>query len=126
MGSTCRVPQWWHLTTVLFDAGDAEDEAADESRWKNLWSKCRRRKRPAWKDHRDECLKIMNTKPHEARAYLAVIDMEDKLLSLTGINNILARGVVIHAGMDDMGKVSCEVSGVDENLTWPAVFFKFE
>ena len=47
---------------------------------------------------------------------VAVIDMEDKLLSLTGINNILARGVVIHAGMDDMGKVSCEVSGVDENL----------
>lgn len=35
---------------------------------------------------------------------VAVIDMEDKLLSLTGINNILARGVVIHAGMDDMGK----------------------
>ena len=37
---------------------------------------------------------------------VAIIDMEDKLLSLTGINNILARGVVIHAGMDDMGKVS--------------------
>jgi len=35
---------------------------------------------------------------------VAIIDMEDKLLSLTGINNILARGVVIHAGVDDMGK----------------------
>merc|ERR1711981_302309 len=34
----------------------------------------------------------------------AVIDMEDEQLSLTGINNILGRGVVIHAGKDDMGK----------------------
>ena len=37
---------------------------------------------------------------------VAIIDMEDPHLSLTGINNILGRGVVIHAGMDDMGKVS--------------------
>lgn len=35
---------------------------------------------------------------------VAVIDMEDSQLSLTGINNILGRGVVIHAGQDDMGK----------------------
>ena len=33
---------------------------------------------------------------------VAIIDMEDPHLSLTGINNILGRGVVIHAGMDDM------------------------
>ena len=37
---------------------------------------------------------------------VAIIDMEDNLLSLTGINSILARGLVIHAGVDDMGKVS--------------------
>ena len=36
---------------------------------------------------------------------VAIIDMEDPHLSLTGINNILGRGVVIHAGRDDMGKV---------------------
>ena len=36
---------------------------------------------------------------------VAIIDMEDPHLSLTGINNILGRGVVIHAGMDDLGKV---------------------
>ena len=36
---------------------------------------------------------------------VAIIDMEDPHLSLTGINNILGRGVVIHAGMDDPGKV---------------------
>jgi len=35
---------------------------------------------------------------------VAIIDMEDNLLSLTGINSILARGLVIHAGVDDMGK----------------------
>ena len=36
---------------------------------------------------------------------VAIIDMEDPQLSLTGMHNILGRGVVIHAGMDDMGKV---------------------
>ena len=36
---------------------------------------------------------------------VAIIDMEDPHLSLTGINNILGRGVVVHAGRDDMGKV---------------------
>jgi len=35
---------------------------------------------------------------------VAIIDMEDPHLSLTGINNILGRGVVVHAGRDDMGK----------------------
>ena len=32
--------------------------------------------------------------------------MEDTWLSLNGINSIIGRGVVIHAGMDDLGKVS--------------------
>ena len=40
---------------------------------------------------------------------VAIIDMEDPQLSLTGMHNILGRGVVIHAGMDDMGKVSTSV-----------------
>ena len=40
---------------------------------------------------------------------VAIIDMEDRHLSLTGINNIIGRGVVIHAGRDDMGKVRISV-----------------
>ena len=40
---------------------------------------------------------------------VAIIDMEDPQLSLTGMHNILGRGVVIHAGMDDMGKVRTSV-----------------
>ena len=34
--------------------------------------------------------------------------MEDTWLSLNGINSIIGRGVVIHAGMDDLGKVSLQ------------------
>ena len=34
--------------------------------------------------------------------------MEDTWLSLNGINSIIGRGVVIHAGMDDLGKVSIQ------------------
>ena len=34
------------------------------------------------------------------------IDMVDTWLSLNGINSILGRGVVIHAGRDDLGQVS--------------------
>ena len=40
---------------------------------------------------------------------VAIIDMEDRHLSLTGINNIIGRGLVIHAGRDDMGKVRISV-----------------
>ena len=36
--------------------------------------------------------------------------MEDTWLSLNGINSIIGRGVVIHAGMDDLGKVSIQSS----------------
>jgi len=35
---------------------------------------------------------------------VATLDMVDSVLSLNGINNIIGRGVVIHAGRDDMGK----------------------
>ena len=44
----------------------------------------------------------------------ATLDMVDSVLSLNGINNIIGRGVVIHAGRDDMGKVSDENNGVIE------------
>ena len=37
---------------------------------------------------------------------VASIDMVDTWLSLNGINSILGRGVVIHAGRDDLGLVS--------------------
>ena len=37
---------------------------------------------------------------------VAVIEMEDSQISLNGLNSIIGRGVVIHAGRDDMGKVS--------------------
>ena len=37
---------------------------------------------------------------------VAVIDVEDSQLSLNGLNSIIGRGVVIHAGKDDMGKVN--------------------
>ena len=36
---------------------------------------------------------------------VATIAMTDLWLSLNGINSILGRGVVIHAGQDDLGKV---------------------
>ena len=39
---------------------------------------------------------------------MAVVEMEDTWLSLNGINSIIGRGVVIHAGMDDLGKVSLQ------------------
>ena len=45
---------------------------------------------------------------------VATLDMVDSVLSLNGINNIIGRGVVIHAGRDDMGKVSDENNGVIE------------
>jgi len=35
---------------------------------------------------------------------VAIIEMEDSQLSLNGLNNIIGRGLVIHAGRDDMGK----------------------
>jgi len=35
---------------------------------------------------------------------VAIIDMEDTQLTLSGLNNIMGRGVVIHAGTDDLGK----------------------
>ena len=38
--------------------------------------------------------------------------MEDTWLSLNGINSIIGRGVVIHAGMDDLGKVSLHYSQI--------------
>ena len=37
---------------------------------------------------------------------VAAIEMEDSQISLNGLNSIIGRGVVIHAGRDDMGKVS--------------------
>ena len=37
---------------------------------------------------------------------VATIAMTDHWLSLNGINSILGRGVVIHAGRDDLGQVS--------------------
>lgn len=35
---------------------------------------------------------------------VAVIDMEDSQVTLNGLNSVIGRGVVIHAGRDDMGK----------------------
>jgi len=61
---------------------------------------------------------------------VAVVEMEDTWLSLNGINSIIGRGVVIHAGMDDLGKggddgslktgnaggrVACAVIGLSES-----------
>ena len=40
---------------------------------------------------------------------VASIDLVDTWLSLNGINSILGRGVVIHAGRDDLGLVSDEM-----------------
>lgn len=40
---------------------------------------------------------------------VASIDLVDAWLSLNGINSILGRGVVIHAGRDDLGLVSDEM-----------------
>jgi len=34
---------------------------------------------------------------------VAIIDVEDKQISLNGLNSIIGRGVVIHAGEDDLG-----------------------
>jgi hypothetical protein len=36
---------------------------------------------------------------------VAFIDEEDSQISLNGLNSIIGRGVVIHAGKDDLGKV---------------------
>ena len=36
---------------------------------------------------------------------VAVVDMVDSQLSLNGLSSIIGRGVVVHAGMDDMGRV---------------------
>jgi len=61
---------------------------------------------------------------------VATIDMVDTWLSLNGINSILGRGVVIHAGRDDLGqggddgslktgnaggRVACAVIGLTES-----------
>jgi len=35
---------------------------------------------------------------------VAIIDVQDSHLSLNGLNSIIGRGVVIHAGKDDLGK----------------------
>jgi len=35
---------------------------------------------------------------------VAVVDMVDSQLSLNGLSSIIGRGVVVHAGMDDMGR----------------------
>jgi len=35
---------------------------------------------------------------------VAMIDLEDSQISLNGLNSIIGRGVVIHAGKDDLGK----------------------
>jgi len=35
---------------------------------------------------------------------VAMIDLEDSQISLNGMNSIIGRGVVIHAGRDDLGK----------------------
>ena len=37
---------------------------------------------------------------------VASINITDDWISLNGINSIIGRGLVIHAGRDDMGKVS--------------------
>ena len=37
---------------------------------------------------------------------VAVVSLEDTQLSLTGLASIVGRGVVVHAGMDDLGRVS--------------------
>ena len=39
-------------------------------------------------------------------AGVASINITDDWISLNGINSIIGRGLVIHAGRDDMGKVS--------------------
>ena len=36
---------------------------------------------------------------------VATIDMVDNHISLNGLHNIIGRGLVIHEGRDDMGKV---------------------
>ena len=36
---------------------------------------------------------------------VAIIDINDSQLSLNGLNSIIGRGLVIHAGKDDLGKV---------------------
>ena len=48
-------------------------------------------------------------------AGVATIDMLDRWLSLNGINSIIGRGVVIHAGRDDLGHVSDDGPD-DDNL----------
>eukprot|EP00092_Neocalanus_flemingeri_P000591 GFUD01000628.1.p1 GENE.GFUD01000628.1~~GFUD01000628.1.p1 ORF type:complete len:241 (-),score=63.39 GFUD01000628.1:249-971(-) len=35
---------------------------------------------------------------------VAIIDVEDSQISLNGLNSVIGRGVVIHAGKDDLGK----------------------
>ena len=49
-------------------------------------------------------------------AGVATIDMMDHWLSLNGINSIIGRGVVIHAGRDDLGQVSDDDPD-DDNLS---------
>ena len=43
----------------------------------------------------------------QANSYgVANFEVTDRHISLNGINSILGRGVVVHAGTDDMGRVS--------------------
>lgn len=37
------------------------------------------------------------------RKNIAHIDIEDSIISLTGVNSIIGRAVVVHAGEDDLG-----------------------
>ena len=37
---------------------------------------------------------------------VATINIVDTMVSLNGINNIIGRGLVIHGGKDDLGKVT--------------------
>ena len=46
---------------------------------------------------------------------VATIDITDTMVSLNGINNIIGRGLVIHAGQDDLGKVFIITASVGEH-----------
>lgn len=46
---------------------------------------------------------------------VAKINISDKLISLSGSNNILGRTVVVHADVDDLGKGGHELSKTTGN-----------
>uniref|UniRef100_W6E877 Superoxide dismutase [Cu-Zn] n=1 Tax=Sepiella maindroni TaxID=153280 RepID=W6E877_9MOLL len=46
---------------------------------------------------------------------IANVNIEDKIISLTGINSIIGRTVVVHANIDDLGKGGHELSKTTGN-----------